>query len=71
MSEDQARADLEHIGETFKAEFPNRYSEPRLRWALGANGLVDAMIGDVRLGLIVLFGAVGWRPRQGPTGAQS
>jgi predicted permease len=58
-SEGQARADLARIGETFKAEFPSRYAEPRVVWALGAASLTEAMVGDVQLGIVVLFGAVG------------
>jgi putative ABC transport system permease protein len=55
----QAEADLHRIGEGFKSQFPNRYAEPYVRWRLGTTSLTEAMVGDVRLGLIVLFGAVG------------
>jgi putative ABC transport system permease protein len=55
----QAEADLQRIGEGFKSQFPNRYAEPYVRWRLGTTSLTEAMVGDVRLGLIVLFGAVG------------
>jgi putative ABC transport system permease protein len=54
-----AEADLQRIGEGFKSRFPNRYAEPNVRWRLGTTSLTEAMVGDVRLGLIVLFGAVG------------
>src|SRR5690606_21542184 len=37
----------------------DRYAEPQVRWRLGTKSLTEAMVGDVRLGLIVLFGAVG------------
>jgi putative ABC transport system permease protein len=55
----QAQADLKRIGEGFKARFPDRYAEPKVTWVLGSQSLTEQMIGDVRLGLIVLFGAVG------------
>jgi putative ABC transport system permease protein len=55
----QAQADLQRIGEGFKSQFPNRYAEPYVRWRLGTTSLTEAMVGDVRLGLLVLFGAVG------------
>jgi putative ABC transport system permease protein len=55
----QAEADLQRIGEGFKSQFPSRYAEPHVRWRLRTTSLTEAMIGDVRLGLIVLFGAVG------------
>jgi len=54
----QAEADLQRIGEGFKAEFPDRYAEPAVRWRLGTRTLTEEMVGDVRMGLIVLFGAV-------------
>jgi predicted permease len=59
VSAEQAEADLQRIGEGFKTRFPNRYAEPNVRWRLGTTTLTEAMVGDVRLGLIVLFGAVG------------
>ncbi len=52
-------ADLANVGEIFKREFPDRYTEPKVHWRLGAVSLTDEMIGDVRAGLLVLFGAVG------------
>jgi predicted permease len=55
----QGQADLRRIGEGFKAQFPDRYAEPKGHWELGSMSLTEQMIGDVRLGLIVLFGAVG------------
>jgi predicted permease len=55
----QALADLAHLGQDFKARFPDRYSEPKVRWRLSAATLRDEMVGDARLGLIILFGAVG------------
>lgn len=54
----QAEADLQRIGEGFKAQFPSRYAEPSVRWKLGTRTLTEEMVGDVRMGLIVLFGAV-------------
>jgi len=54
----QGQADLKRIGEGFKAQFPDRYAEPKVHWELGSMSLREQMIGDVRLGLIVLFGAV-------------
>jgi predicted permease len=55
----QAHSDLARLGETFKARFPDRYSEPKVKWRLWGVTLRDEMVGDVRPGLIVLFGAVG------------
>jgi predicted permease len=55
----QGQADLKRIGDGFKAQFPDRYAEPKVHWDLGSMSLTEQMIGDVRLGLIVLFGAVG------------
>jgi putative ABC transport system permease protein len=55
----QAQADLQRVGEDFKTRFPDRYAEPNVTWRLGSQSLTEQMIGDVRLGLIVLFGAVG------------
>ncbi len=54
----QAQADLQRIGEGFKTRFPDRYAEPAVRWRLGTRTLTEEMVGDVRTGLIVLFGAV-------------
>lgn len=54
----QAEADLQRIGEGFKAQFASRYAEPAVRWKLGTRTLIEEMVGDVRMGLIVLFGAV-------------
>lgn len=54
----QAEADLQRIGEGFKAQFSSRYAEPAVRWRLGTRTLIEEMVGDVRMGLIVLFGAV-------------
>jgi putative ABC transport system permease protein len=59
VSAEQAQADLTHLGEGFKARFPDRYAEPKVTWRLGSVSLRDEMIGDVRSGLIALFGAVG------------
>lgn len=59
VSAGQAEADLQRIAEGFKVQFPQRYAEPQVRWRLGTRTLTEAMVGDVRLGLIVLFGAVG------------
>jgi len=58
LSRSQAEADLQRIGDGFKARFPDRYAKPEGAWRLGSASLVEQMIGDVRLGLIVLFGAV-------------
>jgi len=55
----EARADLAHLGDDFKARFPNRYTEPKVRWRLGSTTLRDEMVGDVRPALLVLLGAVG------------
>src|SRR5688572_22295698 len=54
----QGQADLKRIGEGWKAQWPERYAEPKVHWELGSMSLTEQMIGDVRLGLIVLFGAV-------------
>lgn len=54
----QGQADLKRIGEGWKAQWPDRYAEPKVHWELGSMSLTEQMIGDVRLGLIVLFGAV-------------
>jgi len=59
VSMTQAQADLQRVGEGFKTRFPDRYAEPKVTWRLGSQTLTEQMIGDVRLGLIVLFGAVG------------
>jgi putative ABC transport system permease protein len=58
VSPSQGQADLQRIGEGFKAQFPERYAEPNVTWRLGSTSLTEQMIGDVRLGLTVLFGAV-------------
>lgn len=55
---DQQQRNLDRVGEGFKARFPDRYAEPKVSWRLGSLSLTEQMIGDVRLGLIVLFGAV-------------
>ena len=54
----QGQADLKRIGDGFKTQWPDRYAEPKVHWQLGSMSLTEQMIGDVRLGLIVLFGAV-------------
>jgi predicted permease len=59
VSESQAQSDLARLGETFKSRFPDRYTEPKVKWRLWSASLREEMIGDVRPGLIVLFGAVG------------
>ncbi len=59
VSAGQVTADLERIASEYKTRFPTRYAEPSVRWALRAKSLTDEMVGDVRLGLMVLFGAVG------------
>lgn len=59
VSISQGQADLKRIGDGFKATYPDRYAEPKVQWELGSARLTEQMIGDVRLGLIVLFGAVG------------
>jgi putative ABC transport system permease protein len=53
----QAEADLQRIGESFKARFPDRYAPPR-RWRLDSSSLTDQMVGDIRPALVALFGAV-------------
>lgn len=53
-----AKADLTHLGQDFKARFPDRYAEANIRWRLDAATLRDEMVGDVRPGLMALFGAV-------------
>jgi ABC-type antimicrobial peptide transport system permease subunit len=55
----QAQADLDRIGEGFKIQHPTRYAEPKVKWLLGSMSLTEQMVGVVRLGLVVLFGAVG------------
>lgn len=55
----QIASDLERVGAGFKAEYPSRYNEPAGHWALVAVPLAEEMFGDVRTGLVVLFGAVG------------
>jgi putative ABC transport system permease protein len=59
VAADQVDADLQRVGDAFKSQFPSRYAEPAVRWRLGTRTLTEAMVGDVRMGLIVLFGAVG------------
>ena len=54
----QGQADLKRVGEGWKTQWPDRYAEPKVKWELGSRSLIEQMIGDVRLGLIVLFGAV-------------
>jgi putative ABC transport system permease protein len=54
-----ATADLAALTDTFKAEFADRYSEPRVHWRIGSKPLREEMVGDVRTALIVLFAAVG------------
>jgi hypothetical protein len=51
----EARADLAHLGDDFKARFPNRYTEPKVRWRLGSVSLRDEMVGDVRPALMILL----------------
>jgi putative ABC transport system permease protein len=55
----EARADLAHLGDDFKARFPNRYTEPKVRWRLGSTTLQDEMVGEVRPALMILLGSVG------------
>jgi predicted permease len=55
----QAQAELINLGNSFKARFPDRYTEPKVKWRLLGVTLREEMVGDVRAGLIVLFGAVG------------
>ncbi len=55
----QAQADLQRIGENYKARFPSRYAEPEVRWALRAKPLRDELVGDVRNSLMILFAAAG------------
>jgi putative ABC transport system permease protein len=54
----QADADLANVSAGFIRELPDRYAEPKVHWRLGAMSLTEAMIGDVRAGLLMLFGAV-------------
>jgi putative ABC transport system permease protein len=55
---DAARADLSVIASRFRAQFPARYAKND-GWRLTAISLRDQMVGDVRLGLIVLSTTVG------------
>jgi predicted permease len=55
----QAKQDLTIITDGFKAQFPKRYAEPAVHWQLGSKLLRDEMVGDVRMAIIVLFGAGG------------
>jgi putative ABC transport system permease protein len=58
VTKSQGEADLKRIGEGWKAQWPTRYAEPNVQWELGSMPLTDQMFGDVRVRLIVLFGAV-------------
>lgn len=58
ISFSQAEADLQRIGEGFKTEFADRCAEPAVRWRLGSRTLTEEMVGDVHLGVTILFGAV-------------
>jgi putative ABC transport system permease protein len=53
----QAKTDLTAITEGFKTQFPDRYDEPKVHWQLGLKLLREEMVGDMRMALVVLFGA--------------
>lgn len=59
VSIDAARGDLTHLGQDFKARFADRYGEQKVKWRLWGVSLREEMVGDVRSGLMILFGAVG------------
>ena len=58
VTKSQGQADLRRVGEGWKAQWPTRYAEPNVQWELGSMPLTEQMFGDVRLRLILLFGAV-------------
>ncbi len=53
------QADLDVIAARFRQQFPDRYAIAALAWHLTALSLRDQMVGDVRLGLLVLAATVG------------
>ena len=59
VSIEQAQADLDAISASFRQQFPARYAQPDTLWRLNAVGLNDQIVGDVRMSLLVLLGAVG------------
>ncbi|MDB4965443.1 MAG: transporter permease [Myxococcales bacterium] len=54
---DQLAADLDAVSERLRETYPNNYRRG-VGWALEAKPLIDDVVGDVRLSLWVLLGAV-------------
>jgi putative ABC transport system permease protein len=59
VSIEQAGADLDSISASFRQQFANRYARSDVQWRLKAVPLNDQIVGDVRMSLLVLLGAVG------------
>ena len=58
---EQAAADLATVAARFRQAYPNRYSPPRVpNWKIGAIGLRDRMVGEVRPALMVITVLVGF-----------
>jgi putative ABC transport system permease protein len=55
----QAQSDLDVIAGRFRRAFPNRYARAGSRWHMEVVPLRDEIVGDVRLPLLILQGAVG------------
>jgi putative ABC transport system permease protein len=59
VTQAQIAADLEAISERLRETYPNNYKRG-VGWGLEAKPLIDDVVGDVRLALWVLLGAVGF-----------
>ncbi len=55
----QAKADLDAISAGFRQQFATRYVQPDVQWRLNAVPINEQIVGDVRMSLLVLLGAVG------------
>jgi putative ABC transport system permease protein len=54
----QAKSDLARIADGFRSQFPSRYAKPAGNWQLILKALSEEMVGEIRMALVVLFGAV-------------
>ena len=58
VTDAQLRGDLDALSARLRAQYPSDYP-PEIHWFLSAERLADVVVGNVRLMLLVLLGAVG------------
>ena len=59
VSVGRAQSDLDVIADQFRRAWPNRYARAGSRWHMEVMPLRDQIVGDVKLPLLILQGAVG------------